>query len=255
MFLRFEIAEPRFEQFLAGLIARTKKKRSWVFGGLAVTAPFKIRALIFANHNSNEVTAIGSTNTLQFRGQTITAYNTDAHGFLAPLLLERATGGARVNFSTASITIIGTGGAAMACLYASKSLAQFQSIRIIARNFVDAERLAQKFDLSYYGDFTQFRKTDILVNATPVGMLGYKCNGEPLVPYKILHNKVEKYVYDLVYGRSTQFQNLAKRAGCHVINGYEMFLAQAARQCAILTGLTNVPEAEICEVMKKYLVH
>jgi shikimate 5-dehydrogenase len=70
----------------------------------------------------------------------------------------------------------------------------------------------------------------VLINATPLGS-----RAVPGVPFDgTLDGRV---VYDLVYDPSpTELMRRAGRAGCQVIGGLEMLVAQAERQFGIWTG-------------------
>src|SRR5437763_17168323 len=76
---------------------------------------------------------------------------------------------------------------------------------------------------------------DCIVNATPVGMGGTKgaSKASPLSEQEIN----AKYVFEMVYNPAgTRFTQLARKRGCQVIPGIEMFVQQGARQFEIWSG-------------------
>jgi shikimate 5-dehydrogenase len=71
---------------------------------------------------------------------------------------------------------------------------------------------------------------DLLVNATPVG--GPSAHGSPLHVFPS-----SGIVYDLIYDPDpTELMTAAADAGCRVIGGIEMLVAQAERQFELWTG-------------------
>ena len=84
----------------------------------------------------------------------------------------------------------------------------------------------------------------LVVNATPVGMLPDRSSllsGGDLEPGMT--------VFDLVYNPpETPLLDLARRAGCRVIPGTEMFIHQAREQFFHVTGI-RVPEAVVRELV------
>lgn len=89
-------------------------------------------------------------------------------------------------------------------------------------------------------------RSDILVNATPVGM--YPENDRSIVSPTMLHRDLA--VMDLVYNPPrTQLLRDAEKAGCKAIGGLGMLVYQAAESICIWTGLraptvTMMVEAE-----------
>jgi 3-dehydroquinate dehydratase/shikimate dehydrogenase len=73
---------------------------------------------------------------------------------------------------------------------------------------------------------------DVIINATPVGMVG---NRDPL-PISEPEFKA-KYFFEMVYTPAeTKMVKIARARGLHVILGSEMFVQQGARQFETWTG-------------------
>jgi len=91
-------------------------------------------------------------------------------------------------------------------------------------------------------DDPQEIETDILINATPVGMFP-KVNETPIAKNKLKHNIV---VFDTIYNPiETKLLQDAKAQGCKVVGGLPMFIQQAAAQFKLWTG--RMPQIELIE--------
>jgi shikimate dehydrogenase len=201
--------------------------------GLSVTIPFKEEVMGCVDEVDEDARAIGAVNTVVQCGGVFHGFNTDWLGVRAPLEDLR---GARA-------AVLGAGGAAAAAVYALLSLEM--EVTILARTVEKADRLASRFGCRA-GPFSSFRDLapDVVVNATPVGMLPDRSSllaGEDL--------KEGMTVFDLVYTPpETPLISLARRAGCRVIPGTEMFIHQAREQFMHVTGI-QVPEALLRELV------
>ena len=75
--------------------------------------------------------------------------------------------------------------------------------------------------------------TDILINATPVGMHPNMDDS----PFETDNLREEIVVFDTIYNpEQTLLIKEAKKAGCTVITGVDMFVRQAAIQFKLFTG-------------------
>lgn len=200
--------------------------------GLSVTIPFKEEVMGYLDEVDGDARAIGAVNTVVQCGGVLSGSNTDWLGVRAPLEDLR---GARA-------AVLGAGGAAAAAVYALLSLEM--EVTVLARTVEKAGRLASRFGcragpLSYFRDLDP----DVVVNATPVGMLPDRSS---LLTEEDLKGGMT--VFDLVYTPpETPLISLARRAGCRVIPGTEMFIHQAREQFMHVTGI-QVPEALIREL-------
>jgi shikimate dehydrogenase len=118
-------------------------------------------------------------------------------------------------------------------------------VTVLARTVEKGERLASRFGcrsgpLISFGDLDP----DVVVNATPVGMLPDRSS---LLTMEDLEEGMT--VFDLVYTPpETPLISLARMAGCRVIPGTEMFIHQAREQFMHVTGI-QVPETLIRELV------
>jgi shikimate 5-dehydrogenase len=106
----------------------------------------------------------------------------------------------------------------------------------MARDDSKASALAREFAITSATLASDHRplKTDILVNATPLGTKGER-EHDAIATAEELGSV--KLVYDLVYNPSeTRLLSEAKAAGAKTLGGLEMLIAQGARQFEIWTG-------------------
>jgi shikimate dehydrogenase len=200
---------------------------------LSITIPFKEEVLGFLDGVDGDARAIGAVNTVVQCGGVLRGYNTDWMGIRAPL--EDLRGSRAV--------VLGAGGAAAAAAYALLSLEM--EVTILARAPEKAGRLAGRFGCRA-APLSSFREIhpEVVVNATPVGMLPDRSSllGEGDL-------KAGMTVFDLVYTPpETPLLALARRAGCRVIPGTEMFIHQAREQFFHVTGI-RVPETLVRELV------
>jgi 3-dehydroquinate dehydratase/shikimate dehydrogenase len=208
--------------------------------GASVTAPFKVALTPHAAPDAI-VGRIGALNTLKRAADGWAATNTDPEGFVAPLR-------ARLDLQGARASVLGTGGASRAVAIALADAGA--RVTIHGRQPERATEVASlvggavgTFDLPP-------RSWDLLVNATPVGTAP-RGDDSP-VPSAALDGRL---VYDLVYNPPvTRLMQEASRAGCDVLGGLDMLVAQAAAQFAWWTGRqadTNAMRAAAAQALAR----
>jgi shikimate dehydrogenase len=201
--------------------------------GLSVTIPFKEQVMGHLDGIDHDALAIGAVNTVVQCGGVFRGYNTDWLGVRAPLADLRGARGA----------VLGAGGAAAAAAYALRSLDM--EVTILNRTPGKAGQLAGRLGcraapLSSFRDL----RPEVVVNATPVGMHPDRSS---LLSSGDLREGMT--VFDLVYTPpETPLLALARKAGCRVIPGTEMFIHQAREQFYHVTGI-RVPEAIVRELV------
>ena len=192
--------------------------------GLSVTLPFKPDALALAGEPDEHAESIGAANTLVFSGGTSYGFNTDWIGIRDPL--EHLKG--------SDAAVIGAGGAAAAAVYALQSLNM--DVTVLNRTPEKGKKLADRFSCKSLplSEFPSIRP-DVLLNTTPVGMSSSAGSGVPINP---VYLRKDMTVFDLVYTPAeTPLIASARRTGCTVIPGTEMFVRQAAAQFSCFTGI------------------
>ncbi|MEO0462575.1 MAG: shikimate dehydrogenase [Pseudomonadota bacterium] len=222
------------EQVVAGQVATYCKgamaDANW--RGCNVTMPHKHEALALAHSVDSQVLRIGAANTLVRDGESLSAYNTDAPGFLEPLRGDLAK---EHYFRMARI--LGTGGAARAIIAALYD-AGFTLV-VAGRDPAKARGLLDELApdgehhavaLSHFASPTDFAFDDregcldLIVNASPLGM-----RGQPELAFDWSHAPPGSIAYDIVTDPlETVFLASARAAGFRTIDGLSMLIGQAA---------------------------
>ena len=212
--------------FCKRMVHPLTKEIDWNLRGLSVTAPHKsavIECLDWIEPNAGEM---GAVNTIVVDDDKLRGYNTDAAGFIDPLLkLIGSLNGLRV-------AVIGAGGAARAAVWALRR--QQAVVTLFARDVAKARALGQVFDVSYQQlASASFADYDLVINATPLGS-GDLIDQTPATAEQLAG---ARYVYDLVYNPiETRLLKEASQAGCETVRGLEMLVAQAKIQFELWTG-------------------
>ena len=221
------------DEFIKRFVAEKTREVELNFRGFSITIPHKQAIIKHLDFLDETAKAIGAVNTVKITDGKLHGFNTDAPGFIAPLLNFYG------DLRGAKVAVLGNGGAARACIYALKKEAA--KVVIFARDLKKAESLASEFEAELrelpetenQKPKTDFKKFDILVNSTPLGMRGKFENETPVFAEQM---KNLKLVYDLVYNPfETRLLKEARKANVPTIGGLAMFIAQAARQFKIWT--------------------
>lgn len=201
--------------------------------GLSCTIPFKEEVLLHLARRTDAVQAIQACNTVwREQGGAWEGDNTDAPGFLAPLLELVGAG----KLAGLRATVVGTGGAARGIIWALKEAGV--KVVVLGRSPDKAQALALDFDVEWAPLGPESRLVvsehgDLLVQTTSVG-LG-KDGGDPLAWYEFTGHEI---AYDIIYSpRWTPFLSRAKQAGCRILFGQDMLVGQAFGQFQRFTGL------------------
>jgi shikimate dehydrogenase len=211
--------------------------------GLSVTMPHKAEVATLMDSCSEVATQLQAVNCVVNQGGTLHGANTDGDGFLASL--RRAAG-----FEPAGkrCLVIGAGGAARAVTHAL-GRAGAADVAVVNRTPDRAGPVAALAGSAGRAvatvDAAQVAQSDLVVNATPIGMVGMAgAAGESadeseqwLVPPALLH--AGQVVTDLVYApRPTPWLTASAAAGATTVDGLGMLVHQAALQLELWTGHT-----------------
>ncbi len=229
--------------------------RALNLAGVNVTIPHKTAVLEFLDEISREAQLIGAVNTIVNRGGVLKGYNTDAPGFLKSLQLDRG-----VTPQGKRILLLGAGGAARAV---SIQLALAGAAHIIITTPIPGEvesfrdtitESAKTMVTEVLWDENEISgflgETDILINATPLGM---HPNKGAMPPVRITDLPRSALVCDLIYNpRETLLLQKARENGLPVLNGVGMLLYQGAIAFELWTSsqppldvMKNALEAEL----------
>jgi 3-dehydroquinate dehydratase/shikimate dehydrogenase len=214
--------------FFRRMVRPETREKDLNFRGFAVTMPHKESIMAHLDHIDETAEKIGAVNTVKLVDGKSYGANTDADGFIDPLIEYFG------DLRGARVALAGAGGAARACLYALVRAGA--EATVLSRDPGKARRLAEEFRSHSAGNLADgFAGFDIFVNATPLGTSG------PLADKTVAESnglKGAKMVYDLVYNPlETVLLREAANAGAETLSGIEMLISQGRRQFAIWTGL------------------
>jgi 3-dehydroquinate dehydratase/shikimate dehydrogenase len=205
--------------------------------GFSVTMPLKQEMMKHVERTDPLSAKIGACNTV-VRSQEgkLFGFNTDVQGIITPLEQRLPLRGAR-------ILVLGAGGAARAAVFSLKE--RGAEVFVLNRTAATGQKLAREAKVKTFKRDQLVKATwDVIINATPVGMAGYKT--QSWLDAKELN---AKYVFDMVYEPvETPLLRAARQRGCQVITGIEMFVQQGAEQFQIWTG-KPAPRDEMLRVV------
>ncbi|MCL2070534.1 MAG: type I 3-dehydroquinate dehydratase [Treponema sp.] len=196
--------------------------------GIAVSDPYTETVVNFLSSESEEVAAIGACNTLVAGPQGWTGYNTDVAGFSASLLSFIG----RKDLRRWKITIVGAGGAAKAV--ASEVHRLRGKALILNRTASRARELAELYKFVWAGldsrgaDLME-KYSNLIIQTSPVGM-DPDSDADPIEFYKF--SGKETFIDLICRPEKTLCLKRAEKAGCRVLNGYDMLHRQARHQYA-----------------------
>lgn len=212
---------------LADYVTQRRADADW--RGCNVTMPHKQAVMPLLDGLSDEAERIGAVNTVLREGERLIGYNTDAAGFIEPLLPRLGDEPDRFAY------LIGTGGAARAIAEALYE-ADFLTFSI-SRNPAKAKAdLGQWLgdDDDFYIALNDLRSGppqaadpeafSVVVNATPLGMVGH-------APLALGWGgfRGNAIAYDIVTAPlDTAFLATARGFGMSTIDGLAMLIGQAA---------------------------
>jgi len=220
VFVAFRVTPDELEKAVRGACALGVR-------GLNVTMPHKNSVTEFLDEADLAVKFLGAANTILNQGGRFRGFNTDGVGALKAL---KCNG---VNLTGKKVLLLGAGGAAKAIAF---SLAkEADELCILNRDATKARELAsvlEPFGKKIFGNELsakqieeELRDSDVLINATSVGMTPNA--SESVVKPGWL--KPDLCVMDIVYNPiETRLIRIARGAGAKVINGVEMLLYQGA---------------------------
>ena len=224
VYLPFEVQDA--VRFFKRMVHPRTRQLNWNLRGLSITAPHKQTVMECLDWIDPDAKDIGAVNTVVVEGDRLLGYNTDAAGFIDPLLSRFNT------LRDAKVAIIGAGGAARAVIWALQR--QNANVTLFARNVPKAHSLADLFGISCVSlAEASFAGYDLVINTTPVGSGAY-IGQSPVTRQQLSGSRC---VYDLIYNpRETLLLREAHDAGCETLGGLEMLVAQAGLQFELWTG-------------------
>jgi len=243
VYLAFDVEHELLVDAVHGLAALGAK-------GFNVTVPYKEKIMPLLDYVEKSAKIIGAVNTVLVEKGRIMGYNTDVAGF------KRSIQEAGFSTDGKMVTVLGAGGAARAVIIGLIELGA-REVNIINRNekrtqaiidYYKANGISNIKNISVKDSFDAIRQSDLIVNATSIGMKGYLPNETPIPPD---YFAAGMWVCDLVYNPlETIFLSEAKKRGCNTINGLHMLVHQGADAFKIWTKV-DPPREKVKELLQK----
>jgi len=242
-YLTLEVSAERLADGMRGL-------RGMGFRGANFTIPHKIAVIQHLDELSEAARLMGAVNCVKRVGDKLVGENTDGKGFVESLRTLVDPDGKRV-------VVLGAGGAARA-IAVELALQGVSSMEIVNRTpdrgeplaKLIAEEVGKPCEFTHWvGDYEVTEGTDILINATSIG-LG---DSDATVPIdaETLHSKM--IVADVVFNPpDTQFLQTAQELGCRTLDGLGMLVNQGVIGFRIWTGVEPNPVV-MREALEEYL--
>ena len=231
------------------LIDRLKFLKTNGYHGFNVTIPLKVPVSLFLNDIDDYANIAGCVNTVKIgENKELFGYNTDIYGFKKAIPSD-------VDLNGKTAGILGTGGAARAAVVglAEKGV---KNIDFYTRNIINSHQTVNyvrakfpnvNFNVYQIQNMRSLADTDILVNATPIGMKGYIADQMALEPKDFDTLKPSAPVYDIVYNPTkTVLLKEAEKRGFRTIGGLDMLIYQAERAIEIWTG--KIPDTKLMKI-------
>jgi len=207
--------------------------------GVNITVPHKENVIPLLDKIDREAAFIGAVNTIRNDDGILTGFNTDGRGFM------RSLDEADIVVKGKRVLLLGAGGAARAVGYYLCEEAQkvfiydidSEKADVLAKHLDGIRGNAGKTDIETADGRDIIRNSDIIVNATPMGLKSW----DPL-PLDIKLIRPEQAVCDLIY-KETPLLRAAATAGCRTLDGAGMLLWQGVLAFEIWTDVK--PPVEI----------
>lgn len=201
--------------------------------GLNVTVPFKHRAYALASRLTQRAEQAQAVNTMSFDAGAVHGDNTDGVGLVRDL-----TGNLDLPVAGLRVLLMGAGGAAYGACGAL--LGEKPALLVVAnRTRPRAVELAAHFSKRFPGapisagayEETSGSTFDLVINATSTGL----SDSMPPLPTTVFAPGA--LAYEMVYGKTTPFLELAARAGVAAADGLGMLVEQAAESFFVWRGV------------------
>ena len=230
-YARFEIAPHDLQQALALMSANN-------FLGANITIPHKQAAVELVDQIDEQTRRIGAVNTLLFQANSISAFNTDAAGFIRAV--HDAFG---VDLRDLRVMLLGAGGGTGRTIAYGCAIERCERLVLVNRTPDKAAKLRdelaarfaepkvlgpsprlQSIDWNEESIRAQIGQIDLVVNATPLGL-----NRRDPSPFPSNLIAPHLMIFDVTYGpHRTALREQATMAGARYANGLPLLLHQGA---------------------------
>lgn len=243
-YLTIEVLPADLKNAVTGMRAMQMK-------GMNLTIPHKIEVMQYLDKIASDATLIGAVNTVRIEDKKLVGENTDGKGFLESLKKDAGLDPAGKNY-----LIIGAGGAARA-ISVELALAGAKRITITNRTPLKGIELVKHLNsktevqaefLPWEGSLTVPKESDVLVNATSIGLYP-KIDEKPDLEYSSIRK--DMIVCDVIPNPPiTAFLKEAASQGAKTLDGLGMLVYQGAIGFKMWTGM-DAPVAVMKEALSK----
>lgn len=224
------------------LVDRLKQLKHDGYEGFNVTIPLKLPMSLFVHEVDAYADITRAINTVVITpDKTLKGYNTDVMGFLRAIPCD-------IKLTNKKIGILGTGGAAHAVVV-GLAQAKVSEISLFTRNIPNSVDIVGYFrrkfpniifniyQIDHIRDLSEY---DMIVNTTPIGMLGHCADMMPLEFNTMETINKNCIIYDVIYNpKKTLLIKSAEKLGLKTICGLDMLIHQAV--CAQKLWLNRTP--------------
>ena len=206
--------------------------------GINITIPFKKDVIPYLDEMTDIAQETQSVNTIFKKDNKIIGENTDVYGFSEAIKLSS------FNPKNKKALILGAGGVSPSIILALKKMG-VSVISLSNRTKQKAEDLKKSFPFIKIIDWGETVKSDLIVNATSVGI---KTNDEIKLDLSKIGGQL---FYDVIYNPSqTNFLSKAKELGKKTENGKNMFIYQAFKAFKIWHDVNPEVNNQVRDLIK-----
>ncbi len=227
------------------LVDRLKWLKSNGYKGFNVTIPLKLPVSLFVNEVDKYADLARAVNTVHIEAdKSLKAYNTDVIGFRRAIPND-------IDLKGKKVAILGTGGAAHAACVALTEC-KVEEIAFFTRNIPNSIELmnyvrrkfpAVNFNVYQIENIRNLGEYAMLVNTTPIGMLGKAGDMMPVEEYALKTLNHNAVVYDVIYNpKKTVLIKAAEKLNLRTITGLDMLIFQAVAAQEIWFGPGKTPD-------------
>jgi shikimate dehydrogenase len=227
-YVQFEIEPEQLADAVRGM-------RAMGFRGGNVTTPHKVAIVKHLDRIAESASMMGAVNCIVHRGRELVGENTDGKGFVQSLR-------ERTDPKGKSVVILGAGGAARA-IAVELSLAGCGSLTIVNRDPGRGAELVklvrQARFVPWTGDYRVPESTDVVVNATSIGLFP---DVAARIPLDVATLAPRMVVADVIPNPpETRLVRDARARGCAVLDGLGMLVNQGVIGFKYWTGIDAEP--------------
>jgi len=224
--------------------------RAFNMKGINLTIPHKVEVLKYLDEVKPDAALMGAVNTVVRIGDKLVGENTDGKGFMHSL-----THDAGVNPKGKNVLVLGSGGAARS-ITVELAQAGAEQITVVNRSsergrvltdLLNSKTSSKAKFIPWHGQYAIPNDTDILVNATSIGLFP-NVNAKPDINYDSVTSKM--VVCDVIHTPMTPFLKEAHDRGAKTVDGLGMLVYQGAIGFKLWTGL-DAPVDEMYKALSK----